>query len=147
MNLLTAEDPYVPAATVTAVGTVFGKEVIATQAITVLFQRQFLCLSPRLFLSSEERERARRRLLVTSLFLLAEEQPRRPRPRKHISYIIIILLRPTIVTAVGILSSSKSPWLVAGSSYSMDSLTAEDPYASALLLTALKGSFGKRIII
>ena len=40
------------------------------------------------------------------------------------------------MTAVGFLSSPKRTWLVAGSSYSMSSLAAEEPYASALLWTS-----------
>ena len=66
VSLPSAEEPYalLVGNIVTAVGCCSRKDVIATQAITYLFFPNNLCLSPRRFLSSQRRERARRRLLV-----------------------------------------------------------------------------------
>ena len=52
----------------------------------------------------------------------------------HIFYYIINKRSPHQRRAVGFLSSSKSTRLVAGSSYSVYSLTAEEPYALAAVL-------------
>ena len=81
-----------PAVIVTAVGTVQKKDVIATQAITYLPSEQFLCLSPRQILSSEERDRARRRLLVPlSLSSCGGSVSKSLLREAHIFYILLII--------------------------------------------------------
>ena len=83
---------------VTAVGTWGNKEVIATQAITFLYFPRFLCLSPRRFLSSPERDSARRRLLVPESLSGCGGTASKTRSTLRAYLISYYYSKPTIVT-------------------------------------------------